>query len=56
MKDQQINRIEQATDNYVVLDSAIVDSRRFEVRIVALPSNSITLIITLGWMKIHCQF
>ncbi|MEH2022614.1 hypothetical protein [Nostoc sp.] len=42
--------------NYVVFDSAIVYSRRFKVRIVALPSNSITLIITLGWMKINCRF
>lgn len=37
-----MNCIRQATDNYVVLDSAIVDSRRFDVRIVALSSNSIT--------------
>ncbi|MBE8966182.1 hypothetical protein IQ277_07945 [Nostocales cyanobacterium LEGE 12452] len=50
-----MNCIRQATDNYVVLDSTIVDSRRFDVRIVALSSNSITLIITLGWMEIHCQ-
>ncbi|MCC5602865.1 hypothetical protein [Nostoc favosum] len=39
-----MNRIKQATDNYVVLDSAIVYSRRFDVRIVAFISNSITLI------------
>ncbi|MEH2234512.1 MAG: hypothetical protein V7K71_33620 [Nostoc sp.] len=51
-----MNCIRQATDNYVVIDSAIVDSRRFDVRIVALSSNSITLIITLGWMEIHYQF
>ncbi|MEH2421641.1 MAG: hypothetical protein V7K48_12185 [Nostoc sp.] len=51
-----MNRIRQATDNYVVLDSAIVYSRRFDVRIVALPSNPTTLIITLGWIKIHCEF
>ncbi|MEH2449818.1 hypothetical protein [Nostoc sp.] len=51
-----MNRIRQATDNYVVLDCAIVYSRRFDVRIVAFPSNPTTLIITLGWMKIHCQF
>lgn len=36
-----MNCIRQATDNYVVLDSAIV-IRRFDVRIVALSSNSIT--------------
>ncbi|MEH2457117.1 hypothetical protein [Nostoc sp.] len=40
-----MNRITQATDNYVVLDSPIVYSRRFEVRIVALFSNSITLTV-----------
>jgi hypothetical protein len=34
-----MNRIKQATDNYVVLDNPIVDSRRFEVRIVALFSD-----------------
>ncbi|MEH1941271.1 MAG: hypothetical protein V7L01_13775 [Nostoc sp.] len=39
-----MNRITQATDNYVVLDSAIVYSRRFDVGIVALFSNSITSI------------
>ncbi|WP_158680324.1 hypothetical protein [Nostoc sp. 'Lobaria pulmonaria (5183) cyanobiont'] len=50
-----MNCIRKATDNYVVLDSAIVNSRRFQVQIVALLSNSITLIITLGWMEIHCQ-
>ncbi|MHC5723452.1 MAG: hypothetical protein ACYTXY_04715 [Nostoc sp.] len=31
LEDQQINRIRQATDNYVLLDSPIVYSRRFEV-------------------------
>ncbi|MEH1864988.1 MAG: hypothetical protein V7K69_08255 [Nostoc sp.] len=46
-----MHRIRQATDNYVVFDSAIVYSRRFDVRIVALPSNSTTSIITLGWIK-----
>ncbi|MEH2466122.1 hypothetical protein [Nostoc sp.] len=51
-----MNRIRQATDNYVVLESPIVYSRRFDVRIVALPRNPTTLIITLGWMKIHYQF
>ncbi|MFS0514515.1 hypothetical protein ACEYW6_07285 [Nostoc sp. UIC 10607] len=39
-----MNCIKQATDNYVVLDSAIVYSRRFEVQIVALFSNCITSI------------
>ncbi|MDZ7964197.1 MAG: hypothetical protein RMY64_17530 [Nostoc sp. DedQUE08] len=43
-----MNRIIQATDGYVVLDSAIVYSRRFEVRIVAFLSNPNTSIITLG--------
>ncbi|MEH1967257.1 MULTISPECIES: hypothetical protein [unclassified Nostoc] len=42
-----MHRITQATDNYVVLDNAIVDSRRFDVRIVALSSNPTTSIITL---------
>jgi hypothetical protein len=51
-----MNRIRQATDDYVVLDSAIVYSRRFEVRIVALSNNPNTPIITLGWMEIQCQF
>ncbi|WP_448272198.1 hypothetical protein [Nostoc sp. DSM 114160] len=43
-----MNRIIQATDGYVVFDSAIVCSRRFEVRIVAFLSNPNTSIITLG--------
>ncbi|MFN6482603.1 MULTISPECIES: hypothetical protein [unclassified Nostoc] len=43
-----MNRIRQATDGYVVLDSVIVYSRRFEVRIVAFLSNPNTSIITLG--------
>ncbi|MFN6481293.1 hypothetical protein [Nostoc sp. DedQUE07] len=43
-----MNCIIQATDGYVVLDSAIVYSRRFEVRIVAFLSNPNTSIITLG--------
>ncbi|WP_445629435.1 hypothetical protein [Nostoc sp. DSM 114167] len=43
-----MNRIIQATDGYVVFDSAIVYSRRFEVRIVAFLSNPNTSIITLG--------
>lgn len=29
-----MNCIRQATDNYVVIDSAIVDSRRFDVQII----------------------
>jgi hypothetical protein len=51
-----MNCIRQATDNYVVIDNSIVDSRRLDVQIVTLYNNSITLIITLGWMEIHCQF
>ncbi|WP_292743023.1 hypothetical protein [Nostoc sp. NMS4] len=43
-----MNCIRKATDNYVVFNSAIVHSRRFDVRIVALPSNPNTSIITLG--------
>ncbi|MBC1224217.1 hypothetical protein GNF10_21830 [Nostoc sp. UCD121] len=46
-----MHRIRQATDNYVVFDSAIVYGRRFDVRIVALFRNSTTSIITLGWIK-----
>jgi hypothetical protein len=33
LEEKQMNRIKQATDNYVVLDNPIVDSRRFKVQI-----------------------